>query len=247
LGVADTYAVMGKEEEARDEYERAIVFVSSESDKVEYELQSAVTWIREGNRKQAERSLREVARHAHAAGLARLEAEAHRALAMYEPDYKIALKELQLAQNSLQERHQISRCDRDEEQARILRVRATRAADAEEMELASGTIRQLEGMAQNSHSQVIQLSYHAAAGAVLMAQGKSTEAIPHLEEDSSDPLSMQLLWQAYNGTGAAEQAGVLAAKLAALNVPTVEQALVVPQFRASLVGAVRQVRQVRQP
>jgi tetratricopeptide (TPR) repeat protein len=240
LGVADTYAVMGKEEEARDEYERAIVFVSSESDKVEYELQSAVTWIRESNRKQAERSLREVARHAHAAGLARLEAEAHRVLAMYDPDYKMALKELQVAQNSLQERHQISRSDRDEEQARILRVRATRAAEAVAMDSASGTVKQLESMAQNSHSQVIQLCYHAAAGAVLMAQGKSAEAIPHLEEDSADPLSMRLLWQAYSNTGAAEQAGALAAKLAALNVPTVEQALVVPQFRASLVSQVRQ-------
>jgi tetratricopeptide (TPR) repeat protein len=240
LGVADTYAVMGKEEEARDEYERAIVFVSSESDKVEYELQSAVTWIREDNRKQAERSLREVARHAHAAGLARLEAESHRVLAMYDPDYKTALKELQAAQNALQERHQISRSDRDEEQARILRVRATRAAEAGAMDSASGTVKQLESMAQNSHSQVIQLSYHAAAGAVLMTQGKSAEAIPHVEEDSADPLSMRLLWLAYSKTGAAEQAGALAAKLAALNVPTVEQALVVPQFRAGLVSQVRQ-------
>ncbi len=34
LGVADTYAVMGREEEARDEYARAIVFVSSDSEKV---------------------------------------------------------------------------------------------------------------------------------------------------------------------------------------------------------------------
>jgi tetratricopeptide (TPR) repeat protein len=240
LGVADTYAVMGKEEEAREEYARAIVFVGSESDKVEYELQSATTWIRENNRKQAERALRDVARHAHAAGLARLEAEAHRVLAMYAADYKAAMKEVQAAHNALEERHEMSRSDRDEERARILRVLATRAADAQAPDSASVAVKQLESMAQNSHSHVIQLSYHAAAGAVLAAQGNYKEAIPHLEEDSSDPLSMRLLWRAYSSTGAAAQAEALATKLAALNVPTAEQALVVPQFRADLVSQSRQ-------
>jgi hypothetical protein len=91
-------------------------------------------------------------------------------------------------------------------------------------------------MTQNSRSQVIQLCYHAAAGAVLVAQGKYTEAILHLEEDSADPLSLKLLWWAYGSAGETERAGALAAKLAALNVPTLEQALIVPQFRASLIS-----------
>jgi tetratricopeptide (TPR) repeat protein len=236
LGVADTYAVMGKEEEARDEYARAIVFTTSENDKIEYELQSAVTWIRENNRKQAERALGDVAKHAHMAGLARLEAEAHRALAVYEPDHKTAMKQLLAAQAALDEHHELSRTDRDEEHARILRVRAVRSAEAQDMTSALGAVKQLENMTQNSRSQVIQLCHHAAAGAVLAAQQKYAEAIPHLEEDSADPLSMKLLWAAYNSTGEAAQAEALAAKLAALNVPTLEQALVVPSFRASLVS-----------
>jgi tetratricopeptide (TPR) repeat protein len=236
LGVADTYALMGKEEEAREEYTRAIVFTTSQSDKIEYELQSAVTWIRENNRKQGERGLADVARHAHAAGLARLEAEAQRALAIYEPDHKTAMKELQAAQAALDEHHELSRTDRDEEHARILRVRAVRSAEVEDMDSASAAVKRLENMTQNSRSQVIQLCYHAAAGALLLAQGKYTEAILHLEEDSADPLSLKLLWRAYGSAGETERAGALAAKLAALNVPTLEQALIVPQFRASLVS-----------
>jgi tetratricopeptide (TPR) repeat protein len=236
LGVADTYAVMGKEDEAREEYARAIVFTTSASDKIEYELQSAVTWIRENNRKPAERALGDVAKHAHMAGLARLEAEAHRALAIYEPDHKTAMKQLQAAQAALDEHHELSRTDRDEAHARILRVRAARSAEAQDMASASAAVKQLENMTQNSRSQVIQLCYHAAAGAVLAAQQKYAEAIPHLEEDSADPLSMKLLWRAYSSTGEAAQAEALAAKLAALNVPTLEQALVVPSFRASLVS-----------
>jgi tetratricopeptide (TPR) repeat protein len=236
LGVADTYALMGKELEAREEYDRAIVFAASDGDKVERELQSAVTWIRENNRKQAERALGDVARHAHAAGLGQLEAEAHRILGMYEPDSKAAMKHLQAAQDALQEEHEISASDRNEEQARILRVRATRWAEGQDMDSALKAVKQLETMAGTSRSEVVQLSYHGATGAVLVTQGKFAEAIPHLEEGSTDPLSMRLLWRAYNSTGASPQAEAIALRLAALNLPTVEQALVVPQFRTSLIS-----------
>jgi tetratricopeptide (TPR) repeat protein len=236
VGVADTYALMGKEREAREEYDRAIVFAPSNGDKVQRELQSAVTWIRENNRKQAERALSDVARHAHSAGLGQLEAETHRILGMYEPDPKAAMKHLQAAQDVLQEEHEISASDRDEEQARILRVRATRSSEVEDMDSASNAVKQLETMARISRSEVIQLCYHGAAGALLVAQGKFAEAIPHLEEGTTDPESMRLLWQAYNSTGASSQAQAIASKLAALNLPTVEQALVVPQFRVSLVS-----------
>jgi tetratricopeptide (TPR) repeat protein len=240
LGVADTYALMGKELEAREEYDRAIVFAPSNADKVQRELQSALTWIRENNRKQAERALSDVARHAHAAGLARLEAEAHRILGMYEPDPKAAMKHLQLAQEVLQEEHQISASDRDEELARILRTRATRLAEVQDMDSASKAVKQLETMAGISRSQVIQLCYHGAAGAVLVTQGKFAEAIPHLEEGTGDPESMRLLWRAYNSTGATSEAQAIASKLAALNLPTAEQAVVVPQFRVSLISRAEQ-------
>jgi outer membrane PBP1 activator LpoA protein len=226
---------MGKEEEAREEYERAIVFTNSESDRVEYELQSATTWIRENNRKQAERALKEVGRHAHAAGLAELEAESHRFLAMFEPDYKAALKQLQTAQMALDEGKDVSKSARGDEQARILSVRAFRAADASDMDSADSAVKVLEGMAQNSRSQVVQLCYHAAAGAALLAHGKPSDAIPHLEEDSSNPVSMRLLWKAYTSAGATAEANTVAAKLAGLNLPTLEQALVVPQFRSGLI------------
>jgi tetratricopeptide (TPR) repeat protein len=240
VGVADTYALMGRELEAREEYDRAIVFAPSNADKVQRELQSAVTWIRENNRKQAERALSDVARHAHSAGLAQLEAEAHRVLGMYEPDPKTALKQLQAAEDVLHEEHEISTSDRDEELALILRAQATRWAEAQDMDSASNAVKHLETMAGTSRSQVIQLCYHGAAGAVLVAQGKYAEAIPHLEEGTSDPESMRLLWRSYNSTGATSDAQAIAAKLAALNLPTIEQALVVPQFRVSLISRAEQ-------
>jgi hypothetical protein len=146
------------------------------------------------------------------------------------------MKHLQVAQGALQEQHEISASDRSEERARILSVLATRSADAQEMDAAAKAVQQLQSMAETSRSEVIQLCYHAASGAVLAAQGKFPDAIPHLEEASADPLSMRVLWRAYNSTGATSKAQAIASKLAALNLPTVEQALVVPQFRAGLNG-----------
>lgn len=236
LGVADTLALMGKEPEARDEYARAIVFAGSRSEKVQFELQSAVTWIREGNRKQSEKALGDVAKHAHAAGLTGLEAEAHRVLALYEPDPRSSAKHVQDALRALREPREMSVSDHNEELARVLRVQAARAVEAGDTGTATRAVDQLESLAAKSRSRVIQLCYHGASGALLLAQGKSAEAVPELEEDATDPISLRLLWRAYGSTGASAQAQAVAAKLAGLNVPTVEQALVVPQFRASLVS-----------
>jgi len=157
---------------------------------------------------------------------------------MYEPDSKAAMKHLQAALDVMGEEHAISASDRDEEIARILRVRAARLADIQDIDSASNVVTQLETMAGTSRSQVIQICYHGAAGALLVAQRKFAEAIPHLEEGTGDPESMRLLWRAYTSTGATSDAQAIASKLASLNLPTVEQALVVPQFRGSLVSQV---------
>jgi tetratricopeptide (TPR) repeat protein len=240
LGVADTLAVMGKEAEAREEYARALLFVKSESDRVEYELQAAVTWIREGNHKQVDKSLHDVARHAHNVGLARLEAEANRIMAMSAPDLKDANHHLHAAEKALAEGHPISKTDLEEERALILKVVAIRSAQGKAMEPAAKAVAQLQGMASQSRSEVIQLAYHVAAGIVLVEQGQYANAIPHLQEDSSGPEAMFWLWKAYARSGAQEDAKLLAARLASLNEPTIEQALVVPQFRAALADASQQ-------
>jgi hypothetical protein len=104
------------------------------------------------------------------------------------------------------------------------------------MDSALNALQRLETMAGTIRSEVIGLCYHGAAGAVLVAQGKFDEAIPHLEEGPTDPESMRLLWRIYSNSGAASQAQAIAMKLSALNLPTVEQALIVPHFRVSLVS-----------
>jgi tetratricopeptide (TPR) repeat protein len=234
LGIADTYALMGDEAQARAQYARALLFCKDDAARIDYEMQAATTWVREGKAEQAGLAFREVAHHAHEAGLGHREARAHRMAALYAPDHASAWKHLGEAENALAERHTIAPSDKNEEQARILRARATLAAQAQDSPAAVKALNQLEEMAAGSRSQVVQRSYHAAAGAVLVAQDQYAEAIPHLEEDKDDPLSLQLLWRAYNKTGARAASAALEKRLANLNLPTLEQALVVPKFRASL-------------
>jgi hypothetical protein len=171
---------------------------------------------------------------------ASLEAEANRIMAMSAPDYKDATHHLKAAEHALDEGHMISKSDREEERALVLAVAARRAAQNKSFEAAAKSVAQLETMAGQSRSQVIQLAYHSAAGVVLSEQGKCARRSRILQEDTEESGIALMLWKAYRQTGAQEDAKILAARLSGMNEPTVEQALVVPQFRVELADEQRQ-------
>ena len=242
LGLADTYALMGNQEQARVEYDKAIRFAHTEADRLTYGMQKAMTYVRDGNYAEADKSLQVVAETAHAKEQDLQEAQALRQMAEYQSDDNVALKHLKLAEESLSHRPTISAPDRDEELSRILRFRAVRAASAGNQPLADQSVHQLEALANRSRSRVIQSSWHGAAGALLMAhailtqantdQKKYQEAIAHLEEDQDNPFTLELLVQAYYQTEQVDKLHEVEARLRGTNVPTMEQALVVPAARA---------------
>jgi len=239
IGVADTYAVMGNEAAAREEYERAIVFATDESDKLDYQMQSAITWIRENNVKEANRALRRVARQARSAGLSARESEAYLKLGLSEPEPRPAMKFLGQAEAALLEPNLISESDRQDALARILWARALRATEAHDSGVADDAVTRLQELSAHTRSGIVERCYHAAAGIILEAKGKHAEAAEHLQEDADNPFSMRLLWEIYRSTGRPADAGAVAARLAGLNVPTLEQALVVPAFRTELISQAR--------
>jgi len=230
LGIADTFALMGKEAEARDEYEKALLFSRDDGERLGIELQSAMTYIRESKIKLAAHALQAAAKHAHQAGLARQEAEAWRVLASSEPDQASALRHLEEAEKALSERHPITAQDQEDERALILYTRATRSAERSP-DIAARAVEELEAMGQTSRSHTVQRCWHGAAGAVLMVQEKYKEAIPFLEDDDRNPISMQWLIEAYGKTGREQDAAQMRNMLAACNEVTMEQALIVPQIR----------------
>ncbi len=232
LGLGDTYALMGNQEQARIEYDKAVRFAHTEADRLTYSMQKAMTYVRDGNFVQADKDFLAIAEDAHAKEQDLQEAQALRHMAEYQPDDTIALKHLKLAEESLSHRPTISTSDRDEEMSRILRNRAVRAALSGNQPLADKTLQQLAALASGSRNHVIQSSYQGAAGTLLFSQKKYTDAISHLEEDDDNPFTMELLVQAYYQTEQPEKLHEAEAKLRGTNVPTMEQALVVPAARA---------------
>ena len=153
-------------------------------------------------------------------------------MAEYQTDDNVALKHLQLAEEALSHRSTISASDRDEEMSRILRNTAVRAARAGNQPLADKSLQRLEALANGSRNRVLQSSWHGAAGSLLMDQKKYQDAIAHLEEDRDNPFTMELLVQAYYQTAQTDKLHEVEAKLRGTNVPTMEQALVVPALRS---------------
>ena len=232
VGLGDTYALMGNQEQARVEYDKAIRFAHNEADRLSYGMQNALTWVREGKNVDADKAFLDIAQTAHAKEQDLQEAQAYRNMAEYQADDNAALRDLKLAEDALHHLAAISVSDRDEEMSRILRHRVVRAANAGDQSLADQSLQQLETMANGSRNRVIQSSYQGASGALLMQQKKYEDAIAHLEEDESNPFTMQQLVQAYYQTLETDKLHDMEARLRSTNVPTVEQAVVVPAIRA---------------
>jgi tetratricopeptide (TPR) repeat protein len=244
VGLGDTYALMGNQEQARIEYDKAVRYAHNEADRLAYNMQKAMTWVRDGKFAEADAAFQEIAQTAHAKEQDLQEAQAYRTLAEYQTDDKVALQYLQDAEESLGHRSAISKGDRDEELSRILRNRTVRAAHAGNPALADESLKQLEAIATGSRNHVIQSSYNGAAGTLLMDQArlsqngvdqkKLDEAISYLEEDQDNPFTLELLVQAYYQTNQSDKLAQAEARLRGTNVPTMEQALVVPAARLRL-------------
>jgi hypothetical protein len=227
---------MGNQDQARMEYDKAIRYAHNEADRLDYSMQKAMTWVRDGKFSEADKQFQRIAQTAHAKDQDLREAQAYRHLAEYQTDDKVALKYLQDAEESMAHSGAISKNDKDEELSRILRNRAVRAAHAGNPALADKSLKQLEAMATGSRNRVIQSSYNGAAGTLLMTQEnkdqkKIEEAISNLEEDQDNPFTMELLVQAYYQTNQSDKLAEAEARLRGTNVPTMEQALVVPAAR----------------
>jgi tetratricopeptide (TPR) repeat protein len=232
LGLGDTYALIGNQEQARVEYDKAIRFAYNEADRLTYSMQKAMTFVRDGNFTEADKDFLNIALTAHAKEQDLQEAQAFRHIAEYQTDDSVALKNLRLAEDALHHLATISPSDRDEELSRILRNRIVRAARSGDRPLADQSLHDLEALANGSRNRVIQSSYQGAAGSLLMDQKKYEDAIAHLEEDQDNPFTMELLVQAYYQTMQTDKLHEAEARLRGTNVPTMEQALVVPAARA---------------
>lgn len=238
VGLASTYALMGDEKRARAQYLVAIKGTKERSTQVAYRILWALTYYRENKPQVAREEFRKIDAEAHLANLPLQQAEIHRSMALFDSEPAISLKDLDDARADLSKTQKVQLLpgDRDDELASILQTRAFIAASAGKLEVAEDALKLLSDMAENSHSVPVQKSYHSANGAVLFARGDYAAAIPELQEDAQNPLSLRLLAEAQAKAGKAADAQATLTTLAAISDERVETAFAVPLARVALKG-----------
>jgi tetratricopeptide (TPR) repeat protein len=227
--LGETYAIMGQGEKSREEYAKAVHDAPSDGLRAEYLQKSAMTYVRARQFDKADEAFLDAAEKAHAMQQWVWEARAYRIMAMYGLNQDAAAKNLEKAEALLAARTgAVAQADLDDELARIWRVRTERAAVARDFATAQTAVDKLQQMAQAGGIVSIERTYQGAAGTLLAAQGKYAAAIPHLEEDFANPLSIKILVAAYEKTKATEHARTLHKRIQDWKIPSIEEALVVP-------------------
>ena len=236
FGIADTYLLMGDEVRARKEYELAFQKFPSipELDAVKFKMRQATSYLYEGDFEGADKAFQAIADYAQSRHLSQLAADAYRQMAMYQPHPAQALEWLNKADAALQGGENALPLQIHQEAAQILRARVELAVKSGDNKAENSALAHLAELSLDSNDKVIDSAYHGAAGAHLCHERKYKEAIPHLEEDGNNPLSLEQLATAYRMTGYFSGSRHVERVLASLNDPTVEQALVVPAFRQCL-------------
>lgn len=235
FGLADTYLMMGDEPRAREEYELAFrKFPIPALHQVQWKNREALTYVRDGDLKGADKAFQALADYAHVNKMGQVEADTYRQMAMYQPEADKAIAFLNKAEAVIQKGQNTMAIAVQQELAQIMRARVEVAVKMGDKKASDATLERLAALSDGSDDKVIESAYHGAAGAALFAERKYKEAISHLEEDTNNPLSLRLLAAAYNRTGDVQSAKHVGEVLASVNDPTLEQALVVPSFRQCL-------------
>jgi tetratricopeptide (TPR) repeat protein len=230
LGVADTLAMMGKYADARAEYARGAAVQESPRDAMDYKFQNGVSYIREKDFAGADKAFAALAEEAHKAGIADIEIDSHRAMAMYAAHPGEALAHLGEAERALSHGHALSKLAREEATAHILRQRVEWLDQAGRKDEAKAAVDQLAAKAGKSRNEVVQRSYHAANGLWLMSQGKLADAVPELQEDRDNAFSQRALIAALEKSGDAAAAKAERATMMNQHRVLVEDAVVASQM-----------------
>lgn len=236
FGIADTYLLMGDEIRARKEYEIAFQKFPSlpDADAIKFQTRRATSYLYEEDFEGADKAFQATADYAQSKRLSQVVADTYRQMAMYQPSHERALGLLNKADAALRVGENASPLEIHQESAQILRARVELAIKAGDRKAENSALAHLAELSLDSNDKVIDSAYHGAAGAHLCHERKYKEAIPHLEEDGTNPLSLRLLAAAYRMTAYFSGARHTEQILATFNDPTLEQAIVVPAFRQCL-------------
>ncbi len=233
LGLGNDYALLGDEDRARQEYALALPMALTPQDKLNCQIQSAITYAREGNLKQARTELAEVLAQANKLQLSAYRGSIHQYLALLAESPAAAFQHLDEAEAVLQKPGHVSGAVRNALLARTLCMKARLAVEDGKLEIARAAVLRLQKMVQASRSNAVERAYHGANGALLAAESKPGPAIEELREDPVDPFALAKLAKLQAETGNPQDAVVTRALLQADYATALDDWLVVREFRPS--------------
>jgi tetratricopeptide (TPR) repeat protein len=233
LGLGNDYALLGDEDRARQEYALALPMALTPEDKLTCEIQSAITYAREGNVKQARTELEAVLAQANKLQLGAYRGSIHQYLALLAESPADAFQHLDEAEAALRKSGHISGATRNTLLARTLCMKARLAVEDGKLEIAQAAVLRLQKMVQASRSNAVERAYHGANGALLAAESKTGPAIDELREDPADPFALAKLAKLQAEAGNPQDVVATRARLQADYGTALDDWLVVREFRLS--------------
>jgi len=229
--IGDDYALLGDQERARQEYAKALPLALTPQDRLDCQIQYAITYARENDRKRARTELAIVLEQATKLNLNDYQSAIHRYLALLAESPGDASQQLDQAEAVLEKAGHVSGARRNSVLANTLRTRARLASEEGKLDVARAAVSHLQRMLQTNRSNAIERAYHGANGALLAAEAKTGAAIEELSEDSEYPFSESKRANLLASSGNEREAAKIRARLKADYGTALEDWLVVRGLR----------------
>jgi tetratricopeptide (TPR) repeat protein len=223
LGLGDTLTLMGKYDDARLEYDKAVLVSENNRDLLHASYQKTLVYFWEGRAEQGRAALSNLAADAAQKNEPNEQFEIAFGSAMLAPDFASELHQLRALEEKLQTTVDgMSASDRSGVLANVLCEEARVASQHGLPEAAEQAISKLERLAAQSANLLVENPYETARGYLLLSQGDLANAVDELSANRLSPLAVQQLAVAQQKLGNRSAAGETANQLKYQRAPTVE-------------------------
>lgn len=194
LGLGDTHTLMGKYDEARLEYDKAIKMADNKRNSLHAAFQKAMVFFWEGRTAEGRKALAALAVEAEEKKAPYARFEVGLASAMLAPDFSGELEQLHAVEERLQTKSdEMADSERGASMAAALSEEARIAARHGQIDVAEQAISKLAQAAAQSSDLLAENDYETARGYLLVAQGNLPDAADELSASRRSPLAVQQL------------------------------------------------------
>jgi tetratricopeptide (TPR) repeat protein len=223
LGLGDTLTLMGKYDDARLEYDKAVLVSENKRDLLHAAFQKALVYFWEGRADEGRSALSNLAAEAAQKNEPNGQFEIAFGSAMLAPDFASELHQLRALEEKLQNTVEgMSEADRGGALANVLCEEARVASQHALPEAAEQAISKLERLAAQTADLLVENPYETARGYLLLSQGDLANAVDELSANRLSPLAVQQLAVAQQKLGNQSAAGETVKQLKYQRAPTVE-------------------------